>query len=354
MLFNRIRLLQNKNALCDARRMFSQNVPWFPSSVKDLDKFKIDTLDAGADLESDHPGFKDSVYRTRRQEIVNNASEFKFGKVIPRVQYRKDEIETWSMVYKSLEDLCDRYACKEFVNVMPLMKQHCGYAENNIPQLEDISLFLQKKTGFRLRPVSGLLTARDFLNALAFRTFFSTQYIRHSSTPLYTPEPDVCHELLGHVPMLADDNFADFSQHIGLASLGASDAEIEKLASCYWFSVEFGLLKENDQIKAYGAGLLSSFGELEYSCSGFAEGYEPAKYMPWEPSRACQQEYPITTYQPVYFVAESLESAKHKMKEYCQNVPRSFDVEYCNKTESVKVLKKAVPLSKSVSIEISS
>ncbi|KAL3902352.1 MAG: hypothetical protein SGARI_005880 [Bacillariaceae sp.] len=264
-------------------------------------------MDAGVDLESDHPGFNDETYRSRRAQLATNAINHRWDQPIPRIEYTKEETETWSAVWDQMEPLWKDHACKEYL---------C--------------------TNFEMRPVAGLLSSRDFLNGLAFRVFFSTQYIRHHSQPLYTPEPDICHELLGHAPMFLDQDFAGFSQEIGLASLGASDEDVQKLARCYWFSVEFGLCREAGKNKAYGAGLLSSFGELEYACSPEHPGSEtPPEIKDWDPEVAANQEFPITTYQPTYFLASSLSDAKLRMRAYCENLQRPFFALHNAQTNSV-------------------
>jgi len=107
---------------------------------------------------------------------------------------------------------------------------------------------------------------------------------------------------------------------------------------CYWHSVEFGLCRENGENKAYGAGLLSSFGELVHACGGVdngGDGKDRPLILPWDPEVAAKQAFPITTYQPVYFVAESLEDAKFKMREYCEDLPRPFFALHNPQTNSV-------------------
>ena len=144
------------------------------------------------------------------------------------------------------------------------------------------------------------------------------------------------HELLGHVPLFCDPDFAAFSQQIGLASLGASDEDVKKLATCYWFTIEFGLTKENGKPKAYGAGLLSSFGELKYSL-GDAE--EKPKLAPLDPEVTGVTDYPITTFQPTYFVSESFSDATQKMIAFAASLDRPFSgLRYNALTSSIELL----------------
>jgi len=324
---------------CNYLKIISRNykdnldvTPWFPRKIRDLDKFANQILSYGSELDSDHPGFTDPVYRERRKMLADIAYNYKHGEPIPRIDYSPLEIETWGKVFRQLTDLYPTHACKEHNHILPLLIENCGYREDNIPQLQDVSEFLKDCTGFSLRPVAGLLSSRDFLAGLAFRVFHSTQYIRHHSAPYYTPEPDVCHELLGHVPLFADPGFAQFSQEIGLASLGAPDEDIKKIATCYWFTVEYGLCRQNGQIKAFGAGLLSSYGELEYCLT------DKPELRSFDPEKTGIQEYPITKYQPLYYVAESFDDAKEKLMKYAETIPRPFAVRYNPYTSSIEIL----------------
>ncbi|XP_015255899.1 PREDICTED: tryptophan 5-hydroxylase 1-like [Cyprinodon variegatus] len=308
-------------------------VPWFPKKISDLDLCANRVLMYGSELDADHPGFKDQIYRKRRKYFADLALSFKHGDQIPRIDYTAEEVRTWGVVFRELNKLYPSHACKEYLKNLPLLNKYCKYSENNIPQLEDVSRFLMERSGFSIRPVAGYLSPRDFLAGLAFRVFHCTQYVRHASEPLYTPEPDTCHEVLGHVPLLAEPSFAQFSQELGLASLGASDEEVQKLATCYFFTVEFGLCKEDGGLRAYGAGLLSSVSELKHALSG------RANILPFDPVVTCNQECMITTFQDVYFVAESFEEAKNKMREFAKTLKRPFTVNYNPYTQSVDVLR---------------
>jgi phenylalanine-4-hydroxylase len=185
----------NVKKLLDALKPFTdkllildeKDVHWFPRHISELDLIANRVLDAGTDLESDHPGFNDAVYRARRAQLAEKAMNHRWDQPIPTIDYSPEELNVWSSVWDRMEELWEKYACKEYLYSLELFKKNCGYDRNNIPQQEDISRFLQRRTGFRLRPVAGLLSSRDFLNGLAFRVFFCTQYIRHHSKPLYTP-----------------------------------------------------------------------------------------------------------------------------------------------------------------------
>ena len=174
------------------------------------------------------------------------------------------------------------------------------------------------------RPTGGLLSEREFLNSLAFNVFPSTQYIRHKSKPLYTPEPDIIHEFLGHAATFANKDFTEFSQEIGLASLGVNDEEIQKLATIYWYTIEFGLCKQNNEIKIYGGGILSSPSEIMHSVTPSNK----CKYLDFDLRKISSHPVDICNIQTEYFIAPSFKEMKKLVKEYKDNIKRSFNVSF--------------------------
>ncbi|KAL1517550.1 hypothetical protein ABEB36_001300 [Hypothenemus hampei] len=310
----------------------SSKNPWFPRHASELDDCNHLMTKYEPELDMNHPGFADKVYRERRKEIAKLAFAYKYGDSMPHIDYTETENKTWNSVFTTVEELAPKHACEEYRRVFKMLQEEGLFVPEKIPQLEDMSKFMQKHTGFTLRPAAGLLTARDFLASLAFRIFQSTQYIRHINAPFHTPEPDAIHEILGHMPLLADPSFAQFSQEIGLASLGASDEEIEKLSTVYWFTVEFGLCKEAGETKVYGAGLLSAYGELLHALS------EKPELRPFDPATTAVQPYQDQEYQPIYYVAESFEDMKDKFRRWVSSMSRPFEVRFNPHTGRVEVL----------------
>src|SRR6185369_10821144 len=136
-------------------------------------------------------------------------------------------------------------------------------SREQIPQLAEVNASIQPLHGFRMSPVAGLVTAGSFLGQLGADTFLSTQYMRHHSVPLYTPEPDVVHELIGHAATFGDARFVELNRAFGTATARARDLKtVEDIGRLYWYTLEFGVVREGAGLRVYGAGLLSSFGEL--------------------------------------------------------------------------------------------
>ena len=245
-------------------------------------------------LDRDHPGFRDPHYRLRRDAIALLAHAHAPGTPAPQVAYSDEERTVWATALAALGPLHARYAAASFLQVWPSI----GFEPGRIPQLSEVSVRLFKATRFQYAPVAGLVTPREFMERLEGRTFLATQYMRHPSAPLYTPEPDVIHELVGHAPSLSDPRYARLNQLFGDATQLADAPTVERLIRTYWFCLEFVLVREGGEVKAVGAGLLSSFGEL-----GRFE--REASLLPFDLELIGRTPFDPTQYQGTLFVAPS-------------------------------------------------
>ncbi|KAG2449024.1 hypothetical protein HYH02_005776 [Chlamydomonas schloesseri] len=300
----RVRLQASSKAAGAAAVTTSERI----HSIYDVDNGQI--LGFGADLAEDHPGFHDPAYKRRRAWLAEMAKTHRIGSPIPNVEYSAAEVATWDAVLEELSGLLPQHACREYLRCLPLF----DFRKGKVPQLEEMNAVLRAATGWTVRPVAGLMHPRHFLAGLAFKHFHSTQYMRHPSKPSYTPEPDVVHELIGHVPLLADPDYSRLVQSIGLASLAADDKQIWHLTKVYWYTVEFGVVREGDRIKAFGAGILSSYGELAHMASGAAalERLDPFKPQP----RMSYKD----GYQQRYFVLDSFAEGSELLRSYAASL----------------------------------
>ena len=259
-------------------------------------------------LDPDHPGFRDQDYRKRRNQIAQIAMHYTPGEPIPDAPYTDDENKVWQTIWSALQPAHEKHACAEYLAA----KGRLSFAPDRIPQLREVNVKVQAISGFRLEPVAGLVQPRVFLENLADGVFLCTQYIRHHSTPLYTPEPDVVHEILGHGVTLASERIAELNRLFGKAiRRTTNDEDLERLSRVYWFTIEFGVLREDGKAKAYGTGLLSSAGELEEMCD--------AELRPLDLDAISHQHYDPTHFQPVLFCADSFEGMYQTLRAYLVN-----------------------------------
>ena len=263
------------------------------------------TVDPDADqlveLNPDHPGFRDPIYRARRNAIARLALEHREGTPPPNVAYTDVENEVWRSVWEHLTPL---HAARA-VRAWRAAAERLDLDRTRVPQLAEVNNLTHAR-GIEMYPVAGLIAAQQFLTALGRGVFRSTQYMRHHSMPLYTPEPDVIHELVGHATSFLAPEIVQLSRAFGSAALRAAPERQAQLERLYWYTLEFGVALEDGDIKAYGAGLLSSYGELGdlgARATLVAFDLEVMAHTPYDP----------TDYQKILFVAPSFDEMVRRL-----------------------------------------
>jgi phenylalanine-4-hydroxylase len=255
------------------------------------------------ELPTDHPGFSDHHYVERRNRIADLSAQLDLGARPPMVDYTPTENEVWSTVHSALTSLHEEYAVDEYCRAAALL----DLPSDEVPQLADVSDRLTDLSGWRLCAVPGLVSTSEFFSALADRCFPSSQYVRHDSVPFYTPEPDVIHELIGHANSLASPRIAGLYERAGQVACRLEDPRLaEWLGRVFWFTLEFGVAMERGALRTYGAGLLSSFGEIT--------NFRNAEVRPFDTdAMGTFTDYEISTFQEVLFAAKSFDDAEAQL-----------------------------------------
>jgi phenylalanine-4-hydroxylase len=251
--------------------------------------------DVTVHLGDDHPGANDPAYRRRRNEIAAAALAWRPGSPAPWIEYSEAEQNVWRTVCREIAPRHRRYAVNEYKEAL----ERVDLPRDRVPGLDEVTARIEPLTGWRYVPAAGLVPLREFYASLEQRVFHSTQYVRHPDVPLYTPEPDVIHEVLGHGHLLATPTFGELHRLAGVATNRLRDEDnVRFLSRVFWFSLEFGVVVEDGELRAYGAGILSSYGEIEE--------FRAMEHRPLDIVEMGTASYDITHYQPVLYRAESV------------------------------------------------
>lgn len=219
------------------------------------------------------------------------------GDEIEYPDYPEEDHETWRLlVERQMEQLPGR-ACDAYLRGQEVLKLEA----NRIPSLANLSHRLHDATGWRVAKVPGLIHEKNFFELLSDRIFPSTNYVRGREELDYTPAPDCFHDIFGHMPMLTQPDFADFYQLFGQAALKGKGAVRPKLEAFHWFTVEFGLIREHDATRIFGAGIVSSNEEVTHALS------DAVTKKPFDPDVLVNTDYEVYHLQDTLFVMESFE-----------------------------------------------
>lgn len=251
------------------------------------------------ELDPKHPGINDPAYIERRTSFFDLARKARLaGEEMPVIDYTPEENAIWGLILERLAEAHERRAWATYLEG----RRQLAFIPDRLPNHRELSRTLHALNGLRLAPAEGLIDFREFFSHLADREMPCTQYLRHGSQPQYTPEPDVIHDVIGHVPTLMNADYVSLIQIVGRAARKATTEQLAMLNRIYWFGIEFGLIEEGGDVKIFGSGLLSSFGEMEHAFS------DEVQRLPFVMADVIQRDYDPTAMQPVLYVIPSLAS----------------------------------------------
>lgn len=254
-----------------------------------------------------HPGRSDPAYLRRRAALAAPAEEHRVGAPYAPVDYTEAEHRTWQVVHEALAPAHRAHACRAVLDA----GEDAAIPAERIPQHAEISAGLTPRTGFAFTLAGGVVPNERFLGAMEHGYFHAVQFVRHPAVPLYTPEPDVLHDVFGHGIHLSDPRIARLYRLIGRAAHRVhSEEALDVLSRVYWFTLEYGLISESGGPKAFGAALLSSYGEIA------AHGQREVREL--EIRAAAGTAYRISGYQPVLFAARSMEHLEDLLGSFCE------------------------------------